>query len=68
VTNLKTGTAKVLVRGGDYGFVWNRLDGIRWTPWNALLVTEETPAAQNPLPAVLYHRTSTTVGGLVDAS
>lgn len=42
VTDLKTGAAKVLVRGGDYGFDWNRLDGIRWTPWNTLLITEET--------------------------
>ena len=43
VTDLKTGAAKVLVRGDDYGFDWNRLDGIRWTPWNTLLVTEEVP-------------------------
>ncbi len=46
VTDLKTGTAKVLARGGDWGFDWNRLDGIRWTPWNTLLVTEETPGGR----------------------
>ena len=42
VTDLKTGEAKVLVDGADWGFDWNRLDGIRWTPWKTLLITEET--------------------------
>ena len=42
VTDLKTGESKLLARGSDYGFDWNRLDGIRWTPWNTLLITEET--------------------------
>ena len=42
VTDLKTGEAKVLVDGAAWGFDWNRLDGIRWTPWNTILITEET--------------------------
>jgi len=42
VTNLKTGEAQILAQDSDWGFEWNRLDGIRWTPWNTLLVTEET--------------------------
>ncbi len=46
VTDLKTGAAKVLARDSDWGFEWNRLDGIRWTPWNTLLVTEETAGGQ----------------------
>ncbi|MGZ5373930.1 MAG: alkaline phosphatase PhoX [Aeromicrobium sp.] len=37
VTDLKTGVAKVIAQRAD----WNRLDGIRWTPWGTLLVTEE---------------------------
>ncbi|WP_291381762.1 alkaline phosphatase PhoX [Demequina sp.] len=42
VTNLKTGEAQILAQDSDWGFDWNRLDGIRWTPWNTLLITEET--------------------------
>lgn len=38
VTNLETGATEVLVQRAD----WNRLDGIRWTPWGSLLITEET--------------------------
>lgn len=38
VTDLKTGETKVLAQRAD----WNRLDGIRWTPWGTLLITEET--------------------------
>lgn len=46
VTDLKTGESKVLVDGAAWGFDWNRLDGIRWTPWNSLLITEETPGGK----------------------
>ena len=38
VTDLKTGKSKVIAQRAD----WNRLDGIVWTPWGSLLVTEET--------------------------
>ncbi len=38
VTDLKTGETRVIAQRAD----WNRLDGIRWTPWGSLLVTEET--------------------------
>ncbi|WP_104135990.1 MULTISPECIES: alkaline phosphatase PhoX [unclassified Cryobacterium] len=38
VTDLKTGKASVIAQRAD----WNRLDGIRWTPWGSLLITEET--------------------------
>ena len=38
VTDLKTGAVSVIAQRAD----WNRLDGIRWTPWGSLLVTEET--------------------------
>lgn len=38
VTDLKTGKATVIAQRAD----WNRLDGIRWTAWGTLLVTEET--------------------------
>ncbi|TFC99505.1 DUF839 domain-containing protein [Cryobacterium sinapicolor] len=38
VTDLKTGAVSVIAQRPD----WNRLDGIRWTPWGSLLVTEET--------------------------
>ena len=42
VTDLKTGTVSVIAQRAD----WNRLDGIRWTPWGSLLVTEETTGGQ----------------------
>ncbi len=42
VTDLQTGEAKVLAQDSDWGFEWNRLDGIRWTPWGTLLIDEET--------------------------
>jgi uncharacterized protein len=38
VTDLKTGKSKLIAQRPD----WNRLDGIRWTQWGTLLVTEET--------------------------
>lgn len=38
VVDLKTGQAKVLVQDP----AWNRLDGLRWTPWGTLLFAEET--------------------------
>lgn len=38
VTDLKTGKSTVIAQRED----WNRLDGIVWTPWGSLLVTEET--------------------------
>lgn len=38
VTDLTTGKSKVIAQRAD----WNRLDGIVWTPWGSLLVTEET--------------------------
>jgi secreted PhoX family phosphatase len=38
VVDLKTGEAKVIAQRED----WRRLDGVRWTPWGTLLLTEET--------------------------
>lgn len=38
ITDLATGDTAVLAQRPD----WNRLDGIRWTPWGSLLITEET--------------------------
>lgn len=37
VVDLRTGKAKVLVQDAS----WNRLDGLRWTPWGTLLFAEE---------------------------
>ena len=37
VTDLRTGTTRVLVQRAD----WNRMDGIVWTPWRTLLTAEE---------------------------
>jgi uncharacterized protein len=37
VTDLSNNTTRVLAQRAD----WNRLDGIVWTPWKTLLVTEE---------------------------
>ena len=37
VTDLSNNTTRVLAQRAD----WNRLDGIVWTPWRTLLVTEE---------------------------
>lgn len=42
VTDLVTGDTKVLAQDSDWGFDWNRLDGIRWTQWGTLLIDEET--------------------------
>lgn len=38
VTDLHTGESKVIAQRSD----WGSLDGIRWTPWQTLLVTEES--------------------------
>lgn len=38
VIDLQTGAAKLLVQDAT----WNRLDGLRWTPWGTLLFAEET--------------------------
>lgn len=38
VVDLKTGEAKVIAQNAD----WNRLDGLRWTPWGTVLFAEET--------------------------
>ena len=59
VTDLVTGTTKMLVQRND----WGSLDGIAWTPWGTLLVAEERSAgkvweldpqtlALNPRPAL----------------
>jgi len=41
VVDLKTGKAKLLVQRAD----WEAIDGIVWTPWNTMLVGEETGSA-----------------------
>jgi len=38
VTDMKTDEVAILAQE-DY---WNRLDGVKWTPWNTLLVGEES--------------------------
>lgn len=38
VVDLTTGDVKVIAQDAD----WNRLDGIRWTPWGTILFAEET--------------------------
>lgn len=38
VVDLETGAVEVLVQRADF----NRLDGLRWTPWGTLLFAEET--------------------------
>jgi hypothetical protein len=51
VTDLETGTTRVLARRVD----WNRLDGIVWTPWRTLLVAEEMrPERQPSLPDPVF--------------
>ena len=42
VTDLLTGTTKMLVQRND----WGSLDGIAWTPWGTLLVAEERSAGK----------------------
>jgi hypothetical protein len=42
VTDLVTGTTKMLVQRND----WGSLDGIAWTPWGTLLVAEERSAGK----------------------
>ena len=48
VTDLQTGTTKLLVQRAD----WEALDGIKWTPWGTLLFAEETITAAFRDPAV----------------
>jgi secreted PhoX family phosphatase len=38
VIDLSTGAARVIAQDAN----WNRLDGLRWTPWGTLLFAEET--------------------------
>lgn len=38
VVDLQTGEARVIAQDPS----WNRLDGIRWTPWGTILFAEET--------------------------
>jgi len=61
VTDLKTGDSKVIAQRAD----WNRLDGIRWTPWGTLLVTEET-AGGHVYELTLDHKDPTTVTNIVE--
>ena len=42
VTDLVTGTTKMLVQRND----WGSLDGIAWTPWGTLLIAEERAAGK----------------------
>jgi secreted PhoX family phosphatase len=44
VTDLRNNTTRVLAQRAD----WNRLDGIVWTPWRTLLVTEEMRPLRTP--------------------
>ncbi|MHB1084000.1 MAG: alkaline phosphatase PhoX [Thiobacillus sp.] len=46
VVDLKSGKAKELVGRVE----WEGLDGIVWTPWQTLLVTEETSTRKRPNP------------------
>ena len=47
VTDLRTGTTRVLVQRLD----WNRMDGMVWTPWRTILTAEEMrPERQPSLP------------------
>jgi len=46
IIDLKTKNASVLYQRKD----WEALDGIVWTPWNTLLVTEETQNSKYPDP------------------
>ncbi len=48
VVDLQTGAARELVGRPD----WEALDGIVWTPWHTLLVTEEAHTTVRPDPAV----------------
>ncbi len=48
VVDLQTGTTRELVGRPD----WEALDGIVWTPWQSLLVTEEAHTVVRPDPAV----------------
>jgi hypothetical protein len=48
VVDLKTGATRELVGRPD----WEALDGIVWTPWHTLLVTEEAHTTVRPDPAV----------------
>ncbi len=46
VVDLETGEAKLVMQRQD----WEALDGIVWTPWQSVLVTEETGGALLPAP------------------
>lgn len=46
VVDLKNGKTKLLVQRPD----WEAIDGIVWTPWNTILVGEETGTALLPAP------------------
>lgn len=48
VVDLQTGAVREMVGRPD----WEALDGIVWTPWHTLLVTEEVYRAVRPDPAV----------------
>ena len=48
VIDLRTGVARELVGRPD----WEALDGIVWTPWQTLLVSEEVHTTARPDPAV----------------
>ncbi len=48
VVDLQTGATRELVGRTD----WEALDGIVWTPWHTLLVTEEAHTTARPDPAV----------------
>lgn len=48
VTDLHTGETSVVAQRAD----WERLDGLKWTPWQTLLFAEETVTAALPDPDV----------------
>jgi len=48
VTDLRTGETDVVAQRAD----WERLDGLKWTPWQTLLFAEEVITAALPDPGV----------------
>jgi secreted PhoX family phosphatase len=48
VTDLETGVTRVVAQRAD----WERLDGIVWTPWQTLLIAEETVTSALKDPAL----------------
>lgn len=48
VTDLRTGETSVVAQRPD----WERLDGLKWTPWQTLLAAEEVVVANLPDPEV----------------